>query len=42
MTGSIEDKADFKSSMMPYLVGAIAVFAASNLAGIIYQIAIQF
>ena len=42
MMGSTEDKADFKSSMMPYIIGATVVFAASSLAGVIYRLAIQF
>jgi type IV secretory pathway VirB2 component (pilin) len=36
--GSIEDKAQFKEKMMPYIVGAIFVFAASNIATILYNI----
>lgn len=39
MTGSVEERAQYKSSMMPYFIGAILVFAASTIAGIVYNIA---
>ena len=39
MLGSAEDKAEYKKSLMPYLIGAILIFAASNLAGVIYSFA---
>jgi hypothetical protein len=35
MTASAEGKADFKSSMIPYLVGAVLVFAGSWVASAI-------
>ena len=37
MMGSAEEKADYKKSMMPYLVGAVLIFAGSVLANVIYQ-----
>ena len=37
MMGSVEEKADYKKSMIPYLVGAILIFAASALAQVVYQ-----
>ena len=37
MIGSAEEKADYKKSMIPYLVGAILIFAASALAQVVYQ-----
>lgn len=40
MMGSAEEKADYKKSMIPYIVGAILVFAASTIAGIVYDMAI--
>ena len=40
MMGSAEEKADYKKSMIPYLVGAVLVFAASTIAGIVYDMAI--
>lgn len=39
MMGSAEEKADYKKSMIPYIVGAILVFAASTIAGIVYDMA---
>lgn len=38
MTGSVEEKAEYKKSLMPYVIGCILVFAASTIAEIIYQI----
>lgn len=40
MMGSAEEKADYKKSMIPYIVGAVLVFAASTIAGIVYDMAI--
>ena len=37
MMGSAEEKADYKKSMMPYVVGAGIIFAASAFAQVIYQ-----
>ena len=39
MTASPEGKADYKSTMIPYLVGAILVFAATWIATAIYNFA---
>lgn len=39
MMGSAEDKADYKKSMIPYVVGAICIFAAPFIAGIIFNMA---
>ncbi len=41
MTGSIEEKAEYKKTMIPYVVGAILIFAASALANLIYDFATQ-
>lgn len=41
MLGSTEEKAEYKKSMMPYFIGAICLFAASNITGIIYKIMIN-
>ena len=38
MLGSAEEKAEYKSTMIPYLVGAILVFCASNIIAAIYNI----
>ena len=37
MMGSAEEKADYKKSMMPYIIGAALIFAASAFAQVIYQ-----
>lgn len=39
MVGSAEEKADYKKSMIPYLVGAVLIFAASTVTGIVYDMA---
>lgn len=39
MLGSVEEKAEYKKSLKPYLIGAVLAFAASTIAGIIYNIA---
>ena len=35
MMGSAEEKAEYKKTMIPYIVGAVLVFAASNIAGFV-------
>lgn len=37
MMGSTEEKAEYKKTLMPYLIGAVLIFAASNLAGAVYN-----
>lgn len=39
MIGSAEQKADYKKSMVPYIVGAVLLFGASAIAGIVYDLA---
>lgn len=39
MMGSAQEKAEYKKVMIPYIIGAIILFAASNLAGYIYSFA---
>lgn len=39
MMGSAEEKADYKKSMIPYIVGAVLLFGASAIAGIVYDMA---
>ncbi len=39
MIGSAEEKAEYKKTMIPYIVGAILIFAASTIANVIYQFA---
>ena len=37
MMGSAEEKAEYKKTMMPYIIGAALIFAASAFAGILYN-----
>lgn len=39
MLGSVGEKAEYKKTLFPYIIGAILVFAASAIAQIIYNIA---
>jgi len=39
MVGSAEEKAEYKKTMMPYIVGAILIFAATTIVNIVYQMA---
>ena len=36
MMGSAEEKAEYKKTLMPYVIGAALIFAASAIAGILY------
>ena len=38
MLGSAEEKADYKSAMIPYIIGAILIFSSVNLVSILYDI----
>ena len=42
MMGSVEEKADYKKTMIPYLVGAFMVFSISTIPQIIYKIVENF
>ncbi len=37
MLGSVEERADYKKSLMPYFIGAMLTFGASTIANIIYK-----
>lgn len=37
MMGSAEEKAEYKKTLMPYVVGAALIFAASALAQVVYK-----
>ena len=37
MLGSIEEKAQYKKTLLPYFIGAIFVFGATTVSGIIYK-----
>ena len=38
MLGSTEERAEYKSSMLPYLIGIFFLFFASNIVSIIYNV----
>lgn len=38
LTGSAEEKADYKKSFVPYIIGAVLIFAAPTIANIIYKL----
>lgn len=37
MMGSAEERAEYKKTLFPYLIGAVLIFAASNLAQMVYS-----
>lgn len=37
MMGSAEQKAEYKKVMLPYIIGAVLLFAAVQIAGVIYN-----
>ena len=39
MMGSAEEKAEYKKTMMPYLIGAVLIFGATTIANTIYKFA---
>ena len=39
MMGSAEEKAEYKKTLLPYIIGAALVFAASAIAGIVFNFA---
>ncbi len=39
MMGSAQEKAEYKKTFIPYIVGAVLVFAAGTLANVVYQFA---
>lgn len=41
MIGSIEQKAEYKKTMIPYIIGCIFIFAITQIVSIIYSLASQ-
>ena len=39
MTGSLEEKANYKKTMLPYVIGAVLLFSAVNITTAIYDVA---
>ena len=42
MMGSAEEKAEYKKTLLPYIIGAALVFAASTIASVIFNFASTF
>lgn len=42
MIGSAEEKAEYKKTMIPYVVGAILIFAATTIVKVVYNMANAF
>ena len=42
MISSVEQKAEYKKTMIPYLVGCILIFAITTIVSIIYELSSQF
>lgn len=42
MIGSAEEKAEYKKTMIPYIVGAILLFAATTIVNVVYNLANSF
>lgn len=42
MMGSAEEKAEYKKTLLPYIIGAALVFAASTVASVIFNFASTF
>ena len=41
MVGSVEEKAEYKKTLKPYVIGAVMVFGISNILAIVVKIAGQ-
>ena len=41
MTGSAQEKAEYKKTMIPYIIGAILIFAASTIVNVIFNLAVN-
>ena len=39
MMGSAEEKAEYKKTMIPYLVGAVLIFASTTIVNVVYNLA---
>ena len=37
MMGSTEEKAEYKKTLIPYVIGAVLIFAASNIASMVFN-----
>ena len=39
MLGGLEEKAEYKKTMIPYIIGAVLLFAITNITKIVYDVA---
>ena len=39
MMGSAEEKAEYKKTMIPYIIGAVLIFGATTIANVVFQFA---
>ena len=39
MMGSAEEKAEYKKTLLPYIIGAALVFAAATIASVVFNFA---
>lgn len=37
MVGSVEEKAEYKKTLLPYIIGAVFVFGATTVASVVYN-----
>lgn len=42
MIGSAEEKAEYKKTMIPYIIGAILLFASTTIVNVVYNLATSF
>ena len=42
MIGSAEEKAEYKKTMIPYIIGAILLFASTTIVNVVYNLANSF
>ena len=42
MIGSAEEKAEYKKTMIPYIIGAILLFASTTIVSVVYNLANSF
>lgn len=42
MVGSVSEKAEYKKTMIPYIVGAILIFASTTIVNVVYNLANSF
>ena len=41
MVGSAEERAEYKKTMVPYIIGAVLIFASTTLVGVVYDLSMS-